>query len=82
MEVQKLRNKEKIKEIKGKYNTLKVFTSNGFGNKKASFKRRPRAQERNRTFTSLRMADFESAASTNFATWAGLNWDCNITLIG
>ncbi|MEY4703749.1 MAG: hypothetical protein RIR96_1646, partial [Bacteroidota bacterium] len=28
------------------------------------------AQERNRTFTSLRMADFESAASTNFATWA------------
>jgi hypothetical protein len=28
------------------------------------------AQERNRTFTSLRMADFESAASTNSATWA------------
>jgi hypothetical protein len=32
------------------------------------------AQERNRTFTSLRMADFESAASTNFATWAEINW--------
>ncbi len=28
------------------------------------------AHERNRTFTSLRMADFESAASTNSATWA------------
>lgn len=30
------------------------------------------AHERNRTFTSLRMADFESAASTNSATWAFL----------
>ena len=28
------------------------------------------AHERNRTFTPLRMADFESAASTNSATWA------------
>jgi hypothetical protein len=30
------------------------------------------AHERNRTFTPLRMADFESAASTNSATWAAL----------
>lgn len=29
------------------------------------------AQDWNRTSTSLRMADFESAASTNSATWAG-----------
>ncbi len=28
------------------------------------------AHERNRTFTPLRTADFESAASTNSATWA------------
>ena len=28
------------------------------------------AQDWNRTSTSLRMADFESAASTNSATWA------------
>ncbi len=28
------------------------------------------AHERNRTFTPLRMADFESAASTSSATWA------------
>ena len=30
----------------------------------------PCAHERNRTFTPLRTADFESAASTNSATWA------------
>ena len=38
------------------------------------------AHERNRTFTPLRMADFESAASTNSATWAALI-GCNITSI-
>lgn len=38
------------------------------------------AQNRNRTCTSLRTADFESAASTNSAIWAALNWGCNITL--
>ena|GEM_PF-7004375 len=37
------------------------------------------AHERNRTFTPLRMADFESAASTNSATWAFWGFNCQIT---
>ncbi len=39
------------------------------------------AQDWNRTSTSLRMADFESAASTNSATWACVRSGCNITSI-
>jgi hypothetical protein len=38
------------------------------------------AHERNRTFTSLRMADFESAASTNSATWAANELFFQLTL--
>ncbi len=38
--------------------------------KKTEVKLRLCAHERSRTFTSLRTADFESAASTNSATWA------------
>ncbi len=45
-------------------NTIKIKTRLPMKNGKKS------AHERNRTFTSLRMADFESAASTNSATWA------------
>ena len=37
------------------------------------------ARDRNRTDTSLRMADFESAASTNSATRAGCLMGGNIT---
>jgi hypothetical protein len=57
--IQKKRNRNKMKKRKSVRHALRSLSLSS------------RAQDWNRTSTSLRTADFESAASTNSATWAG-----------
>ena len=75
---QNLRKQAIINSSKRKGKELNLLISLSYRHKKTTLKRWSSAQNRNRTCTSLRTADFESAASTNSAIWAFLNWGANI----